>query len=460
MANPKEEILIKSRFLGRIVQAEGQVVAATARGENAGGVDESRCQWCGDSAKLAHNRVSYARSQSYDTDAALARYGADTMTRSDFEDHEVSPAFNHWVLFWICYAALWTLAAALLASQSYLGHWINPSQRPSGPYFLIELEVWYTRAAFSSVAVWLALRYRFRTTTWLRILLLHLSVSLLLDALALLVMATFRHWSEPGRPTFTTALRQTVSMHIAFNLLVYWVLVGLVHIWHYYNDARKEEVRSARLRGELANARLTVLKAQLHPHFLFNALHSVATLLHEDVHAAEDLLLRLSSLLRVVLDDTHYQEISLRKEITILEWHLGIERIRYGDRLTTKTGIEDELLDCAVPHLILQTLVENAIRHGIGKHPGNDVVGVYARRAGESLEIEVTNSNSVLTTSQQEALREGIGLSNMKSRLHELYNGRSSLRLTNMKPRGVSAVVSIPYRRMEKEPSAAPEFFQ
>jgi LytS/YehU family sensor histidine kinase len=249
-------------------------------------------------------------------------------------------------------------------------------------------------------------------------------------------------------------------MHVAFNLLVYWVLVGLVHIWHYYNDARNEEVRSARLRGELANARLTVLKAQLHPHFLFNALHSVATLLHEDVHAAEDLLLRLSSLLRTVLDDTHYQEISLRKEITILEWHLGIERIRYGDRLTTKTEIEDDLLDCAVPHLILQTLAENAIRHGIGKHPGKDVVGVYARRAGESIQIEVTNSNSVLSLSQQQALQEGIGLSNMEPRLRELYNGRSSLSLNNINPRGVSVVVSIPYRLVEKESPTTPELFQ
>lgn len=362
------------------------------------------------------------------------------------------------VVPWLCYMAIWTLVAALLAGQSYLGHWINPGQRPLGSYFLIELEVWYTRAVFAPIAVWLALRYRFQASNWARVLSLQLFVSVVLDALALLVMATLRHWSEPNHPSFSDALKQSISMHIALNFLVYWVLVGLVHLWHYYNDARKEEVRSASLQGELAQTRLTVLKAQLHPHFLFNALHSVATLLHEDIHAAEDLLLRLSSLLRAMLDDTHFQEISLRKEISILDWHLGIERIRYGDRLTTKTQVDESVLDCAVPHLILQTLVENAIRHGIGKHPGKDEVGVNVRRDGDSLKIEVTNTNSVLLISQQETLQQGIGLSNMQSRLRELYNGQSSLSLTNLTPRGVSVTVSLPLRKFVQETPAVSEF--
>jgi two-component system LytT family sensor kinase len=369
-------------------------------------------------------------------------------------------ALHNKAVLWLSYMSIWTLVAALLAGQSYLGHRVNPSQRPLDSYFLVELEVWYTRAVFSPVAVWLALRYRFQACNWVRVLCLQLSVSVVLDALALLVMATLRHWSEPSRPSFGDALKQSISMHTALNFLVYWVLVGLVHLWHYYNDARQEEVRSASLQGELAEARLTVLKAQLHPHFLFNALHSVATLLHEDVHAAEDLLLRLSSLLRTMLDDTHFQEISLRREILILDWHLGIERVRYGDRLTTKTQVDESVLDCAVPHLILQTLVENAIRHGIGKHPGKDEVGVNVRRDGDSLKIEVTNTNSVLLVSQQETLQQGIGLSNMQSRLRELYNGKSSLLLTNLTPRGVSVTVSLPLRRLAQDAPAVSEYLR
>ena len=382
------------------------------------------------------------------------------MTSRDFEDREAPATVNSRSLLWLFYLITWTFVAALLAGQSYLGHWMNPAQRPYEPYFVVELEVWYTRAAFAPVAVWLALHHRFKANNWLRILFLHSSASIVLDALALVVMAMLRHWSEPNKPSFAVALKQSVSMHVAFNLLVYWVLVGLVHIWHYYDDARREELRNARLRSELADARLTALKAQLHPHFLFNALHSVATLLHEDIHAAEDLLLRLSNLLRSVLDDAHYQEISLRREISILDWHLGIERIRYGDRLITKTEIDDGLMDCAVPHLILQTLVENAIRHGIGKHPGKDEVGVYVSRTGESLRIQVTNSNSVLLASQRETLRQGIGLSNMQSRLRELYEGRSSLSLTNLKPRGVSVAVTIPFRRLAEDSATVAEYFQ
>jgi LytS/YehU family sensor histidine kinase len=300
----------------------------------------------------------------------------------------------------------------------------------------------------SPLAVWLALRFRFRSGQRLFVTGLHLLASVLLDVLALLSMATLQHWRESQRLTFDGSIRQSISMHFVPNLMEYWMVIGLVHLWHYYNDARREEVRSARLRGELAHARLTVLKSQLHPHFLFNALHSVASLLHEDVLVAEDLLLRLSRLLRAMLDDTYSQEIPLRKEILILDWHLGIERIRYGDRLTTRTQIEDDVLDCAVPHLILQTLVENAIRHGIGKHPGPDEVSIQARRVGTDLRIEVANSNSVLLMSNNEVLRQGVGLVNMQSRLKELYGGKSFLSLVSLEPRGVSVTVSLPFRKL------------
>jgi LytS/YehU family sensor histidine kinase len=269
--------------------------------------------------------------------------------------------------------------------------------------------------------------------------------------MAVLAVPILRHWSESDHLAFDAELRRTLSTHVAANLLVYWVLVGLVHVWHFYSDARHEELRSMQLRGELAQIRLTVLKAQLHPHFLFNALHSIAAILYEDPAVAEDLLLRVGWLLRTFLEDIHSQEISLRKELAILDWHLGIERVRFGDRLSTNSNIEEETLDCAVPHLILQTLVENAIRHGIGKHPGADEVNVQVRKIGNALQLEVTNFNSVLFLSGEEALRQGIGLSNIRSRLRELYQDQFSLVLTSLVPRGVAVRVVLPFRKLAED---------
>jgi len=394
---------------------------------------------------------------------------------------EAFPMFHTRGSFWLVYITLWTMAAMLLACQGYVGKIIYPEgppviqssrliaarpstganvkeisqRRPFSYYLLREAEVWYTRAALSPVALWIALRFRIRSKRWLRMLFVHLFTSTALSTAAVLIVSILRHWSEPDHLPFGSEVRRTISIHTATNFLVYWVLVGLVHVWHFYSDARQEELRSTRLREELAQARLTVLKAQLHPHFLFNALHSVAALLYEDPAAAEDLLLRLSLLLRTFLEDTHSQEISLRKELAILDWHLGIERIRFGDRLITNSDIETEALDCAVPHLILQTLVENAIRHGIGIHPGADEVNVQVRKIGNALQLEVTNSNSVLLLSSEEALRHGIGLSNIQSRLRELYKDQFSLALTSLVPRGVAVRVVLPFRKLTEETASA-----
>lgn len=378
---------------------------------------------------------------------------------------------------WLIFVFLWTLIAVLQGGQSYVRERIYahevPAARSKVPikdlsstniqatktptrfrfldHFRWSMEVWYTRAAISPLALWLALTFRIRNINKWKAISLHLVFSITVDALVLVELATVRHLLEPHNPPFTSELKYAFSDHIVFNFLVYWVLVGLAHAWHYSNDSRRKEVHNAKLSEELAQARLTALKSQVQPHFLFNALHSIGTLVHEDPNAAENMLLCLGKLLRTSLEETHSVEVVLRKELAVLENHLGVERIRFGDRLAIRIDVEDQTLDCAVPHLILQPLVENAIRHGIGRNPGSDEICIYARRAGDSLELEVANRNSKLEFSQDESLRRGIGLSNSKSRLHELYDQRSSLVLTNLQPRGVSVKITIPYRHMNAD---------
>jgi LytS/YehU family sensor histidine kinase len=182
---------------------------------------------------------------------------------------------------------------------------------------------------------------------------------------------------------------------------------------------------------------------QLHPHFLFNTLHAAATLTREDALAAEDMLLRLAELLRTYLDDDR-QEIALQEELELIDLYLGIQRVRFRDRLTSRVHVDPELLRCAVPNLILQPIVENAIGHGIGKHVGADCVEIDCYRVAAKLCIDVRNRNSVLAAAPEDLVRRGIGLSNSRLRLRELYADAGQIELAELSPRGAICRIRLP----------------
>ncbi|PTT37676.1 sensor histidine kinase, partial [Stenotrophomonas sp. HMWF022] len=225
---------------------------------------------------------------------------------------------------------------------------------------------------------------------------------------------------------------------------------------HFQQEKVRREVEASRLATELAQSRLLALKSQLQPHFLFNTLHAIITLLDEDKASAEDMLLRLSELLRAFLEDYDGQEISLRQELELIELYLGIQRTRFKDRLHSRIYVAPELLDGAVPSLILQPLVENALRHGIGRNLGEDNIEIEGRRDGDMLCIEVRNQNSTL---QQPGAPggHGIGLSNTRLRLRELYGDAAEVRLDLLWPQGVACRVRLPLRMLD-DADDAPEF--
>jgi two-component system, LytTR family, sensor kinase len=406
------------------------------------------------------------------------------MASLDLQTRKGTPLYKRADL-WALYVLIWTFISVMFAVQAYIGAVTYPGQKAVSlhakttvsqagdstvdvkhvhiplrfrDHLRWSMEVWYTRAILSPLALWVALNFRVRRGTRLLILCGHLLASISLDIIDLLVIAELSHAFGPDHLAFPIELTRAVSAYIVWNFLIYWVLVGVVHAWYYYSDSQQQALQRARLNEELAQMRLTVLKSQLHPHFLFNSLHSIGALVHEDPNLAEDLLLRVGHLLRTFLQDTHIHEVSLRKEIAILDSQFGIECIRFGDRLTTRTEIEDGTLDCAVPHLIFQPLVENAIRHGIGKHPGTDEVVIRVKKMDHSLQLEVMNFSSVLVCSENEALCKGVGLSNVQARLRELYDDRYSLRLTSLQPRGVSVCINLPLRTMTDGAESMPGF--
>lgn len=185
---------------------------------------------------------------------------------------------------------------------------------------------------------------------------------------------------------------------------------------------------------------------QIHPHFLFNTLQAAVTLVHDDPQAAEHVLLRLSELLRISLDQMETHEIPLSRELEFLDLYTGIQRCRFGDRLSVDVHADPATLNLLVPPLILQPLVENAIRHGIGKHKGEDCVEIFARQQGGGLQIEVWNANSVVEEQSERLFMRDVGLRNTRARLVQLYGPRGSLIFRPLARGGAAAIIFIPAR--------------
>jgi signal transduction histidine kinase len=229
------------------------------------------------------------------------------------------------------------------------------------------------------------------------------------------------------------------------NILAYGSLVGLAHAVHFYGRYRERERRAALLESNLSRARLHALQAQLQPHFLFNALNAVATLLRRDARAAQEALTSFSELLRLALSQSDRQEVPLSEDMRFVERYVEIQQTRLGDRFRFEQSVEPAALDCLVPALLLQPLVENALRHGIEPLPRPGTVRVIVTRHSERLTLRVEDDGVGLEQSNGQSLT-GIGLSNLRARLEALYGNRQKVEMSSRPEGGVAVRVEIPLR--------------
>jgi LytS/YehU family sensor histidine kinase len=236
----------------------------------------------------------------------------------------------------------------------------------------------------------------------------------------------------------------TLARSFYFNLLVYWVIIGASAALDFYRKYRDRELRAMELEKLLAQTRLEALQAQLNPHFLFNTLHAISALMHDRVDAADRMLSRLSDLLRLALESTDTQEVPLRREVAFLQKYLEIEQTRFGDRLDVQLDIAPDTWEVMVPNLILQPLVENAIRHGIEPKAKGGRIRVSARGEADCLCLEVRDDGVGLAAPRPE--REGVGLSNTRARLQHLYPGRHRFEMRNADDGGLVVRLAIPWR--------------
>ena len=205
--------------------------------------------------------------------------------------------------------------------------------------------------------------------------------------------------------------------------------------------ARDRELDAARVRSQLAEARLHALSAQLQPHFLFNTLQAISTLIPRDPAGAEKMLSNLADLLREVLRHAGKQEILLREELRVLEAYLDISRRRFGDRLRITIDAPPDIMDARVPFFVLQPLVENALHHGVGARSGPATVNVSARRTSDQLMLRVHDDGPGL----EGEISRGVGLTNTEARLRELYGDAAAMTIDGSAARGFSVQIALPY---------------
>jgi len=222
-------------------------------------------------------------------------------------------------------------------------------------------------------------------------------------------------------------------------------IVGIAHAVFYYRESQRRSLETAHLQTRLVEAQLQALQSQLHPHFLFNTLHAISALMHRDVQAADRMLVQLSDLLRMTLDLAHHPEVRLNEEMEFLGKFLQIEQVRLADRLTVEFDVDVDVLDAVVPALILQPLVENAIKHGIAPHGRAGRVSVGAHSEGDTLVMTVSDTGPGPSERAMAALSTGIGVANTRARLGHQFGTHFRFEFQRHRD-GFTVLVAIPLK--------------
>ena len=317
--------------------------------------------------------------------------------------------------------------------------------------FIRAISYWTLWAAMAPIVFFLSARLRFGVHRLILVFTGHMVFSLLFAtvhttlavAASLILRAAFS--GEPIWPPWDL-IRSPSRIPLEWELTIYWSLLGMAHALAYSEDARDRAVAAANLEAELARAQVQVLQRQLQPHFLFNTLQSISALIHKDQRAADDMLGKLSQLLRLTLRGGGRAEVALDRELLHTRRYLQIEQTNLGRRLSFTEDIEAGILNAAVPALLLQPLAENAVRHGIAPAAAGGTVRIIGRRSGDDLRLQVIDDGIGLRPG---ADLDGIGLDNTRQRLRFLYGKHQALTVAENPGGGVIVTVRLPYREID-----------
>jgi two-component system LytT family sensor kinase len=362
-------------------------------------------------------------------------------------------------LTWVLVVGFWAFFAVLNASQLYLGMRAEGMSHSFGRVLAWQVLGWAPWACLTPLVLWLGRRFPVERSALARSLPAHaLSCALLAAAhiaafTYVTILLTPFGAPPPGR-SFLSLFYGRLTSQFHIDLVIYCAILGVSYAVGYYGRFREREMRASQLEAQLAQAELQALRMQLQPHFLFNTLNGIAGLVRDQKNrAAVDMLAGLSDLLRYTLVNAGRQEVPLREELEFLELYLRIQQMRFPDRLRVETHVAADALDALVPNLILQPLVENAIRHGIAPRAAAGTVGVSAARRDGTLELKVYDDGLGLKPRGDAGgnAGEGIGLANTRARLRQLYGARQRFTVENREPQGVEATLVIPFARRDED---------
>ena len=354
-----------------------------------------------------------------------------------------------------------TLLGLFSTAQAYRLTSLNPKAHVDGieigSMLILNLTLWYVPAALMAPIFRIATHFRLDAERWIRAIAIHATTAVLFSIVHVAAMMVVRVmlWPElrlmPAE-RWLSYIQDHYLRNLDWSLMTYAAVVGLSYALGYYRESQARALKAAHLETSLMEARLKTLEAELHPHFLFNTLHAISTLVHTDPEAADRMISRLSDLLRLTFDRSGAAGVALKEELEFLQKYLEIEQIRFQDRLAVKFDIDPETLDTDVPRLILQPLVENAIKHGIGPRAGQGLVQISTKKRPDGTWIEVRDNGVGLSRNARARFTNGVGLSNTRARLECLYGSQHRLDFAEGNG-GLSVQMLIPAHRPAPHPS-------
>ncbi len=370
------------------------------------------------------------------------------------------PTARKWARQFAIIFTVWTASGLFMAGQWYIlmrGSRYPPSLKT---VLIPTLLTRWIFALLTPAVLWLSARFPFRPGRWMKSVAWHL-----LGALGFLFV-----WVSIRLPLYPITdprtgkqvglswqlYRDVILEDELYSIMIYGTIVAVSQLWGYYREYREREVRASRLEAELARAELKVLKMQMDPHFLFATLHSVSTLIHQDVEAADDLVASLSELLRINLDAADEQEVTLKREIDYFNVYVEVQRIRFGSRLAVDVAVDPKALDALVPNMILPALVENSIGRSMEESDRPGQVGIRSELRAGKLRIEINDDLPRKQGAEERCVETETGLANTRARLQHLY-GESHYFSLGMKSGGGSCLaLEIPLNIKPAEPEEQP----
>lgn len=308
--------------------------------------------------------------------------------------------------------------------------------------------IWYLWAVITLVTLWIAHRFPLELRRWPLYVAAHAGIGAAVAAGAIALIALYnRHFIfEVVDESYLASYARFAAHTFHYYFLFYAAIHGMYYAFDFYRKYRERELKATRLEAQLVTAQLEALKMQLHPHFLFNTLNAISALMDEDVTTARSMLIHLSRLLRLTLDRVDKQEVTLQQELAFIDCYLEIEKVRHGESLDITMDVDRDVLQAQVPTLILQPIVENAVRHGSAPCGQISRLAIQAFRKNGQIVLQVVDNGPGLRRHAAAATsRRGIGLANTRARLQQRYGEAHSFSLKTRDQNGLKVRLAFPY---------------